>query len=71
VEDTLVVEDNEAEGVMRELEEGRLGPKVKVGACGAATVVGARKRDGWSKDDVVVLICSEGRVKDILGVVDM
>jgi len=63
VEDALTVKDSEAAGVMRELErEG-----MRVGACGAATVVGARKRTGWREGDVVVLISSEGRVKDILG----
>jgi diaminopropionate ammonia-lyase len=63
VGDALTVDDSEAAAVMRELEK----EGMRVGACGAATVVGARKRTGWKEGDVVVLISSEGRVKDILG----
>lgn len=59
----MVVSDEEVDEVMRELK----GLGLRSGACGAASIVGARKRQGWTNTDVVVLISSEGQVRELLG----
>lgn len=53
--DAMVVTDSEAAAAMAQLNE--LG--CAVGPCGAATLAAAKKA-AFARDDVVVLICTEG-----------
>lgn len=55
-EDAVVVNDNEALTAASDLQA--LG--VNAGPCGAATLAAARKVE-WKANDVVVLICTEGK----------